>query len=87
MLRAGLTEVALADDREPSGMIDFVDFAVRRWLSFERRRPKGRTREQDLLRGLKEHFGDDLYYAPGLFEHVSERFAAYLVTVTPSGNS
>jgi hypothetical protein len=76
-LRARLVEVALADDWDPAGAVGLVDFAVRRWLSFERRKPRGRTREQDLLRGLKEQFGDDVYVEPGWLEHVSERFIAH----------
>jgi hypothetical protein len=79
-LRAGLVEVALADGWDAAGAVGLVDVALRRWLSFERRQSGRRSREQHLLRGLKERFGDDLYLEPGWLEHVSARFAGYLVT-------
>jgi hypothetical protein len=79
-LRAGLAEIAAAEGWHPPMAAALGDVALRRWLSFERRQPR-RTREQDLLRGLKEQFGDDLYLEPGSLERVSERFAGYLAEI------
>jgi hypothetical protein len=84
-LQAALVEVALAGEWHPAMAVGLVDFALRRWGSYGRRRPRGRTREQDLLRGFKEQFGDDIYLEPGWLEHVAERFSACLVSADGTG--
>ena len=83
-LRAVLRDVQVADHWQPDDPTPFIDVAVRRWISFDRRsKPSSRTPEnriQDLLRGLREAEGDDIIFQePGWLEHVAERFGAALL--------
>jgi hypothetical protein len=79
-----LREVQVAEYWDPCDMSSYIDTAVRRWTTSDRRiKPTKRTPEnrlRDLLRGLREAQGEDLVYEePGWLEHVTERFSAALL--------
>ncbi len=77
---------------QPYDLEPYVDVAVRRWLSSDRRiKPAQRTPErriQDLLRGLREAQGEDLIYEePGWFEYVADCFGAALLAADQDENT
>jgi hypothetical protein len=84
-LRATLLRDAQVDECwQPVDQAHFVDVAVRRWTSSDRRiKPSQRSPEnriQDLVRGFREAEGEDLIYAePGWFEHLGERYGTALL--------
>jgi hypothetical protein len=83
-LAAILREVRVAEHWQPCDPSGYIDTAVRRWTTSDRRiKPARRTPEsrlRDLLRGLREARGADLAYEePGWLEHVAERFGAALL--------
>jgi hypothetical protein len=86
-VRALLRDVQVAEHWRPNDPAGYVDVAVRRWLSSERRiKAAQRTPErllQDLLRGLREA-GDVSYEEPGWLEHLTERFGAALLAAEPA---
>ncbi len=84
-LAAILREVQVAEHWHPEDPSGYIDTAVRRWTTSDRRlKPARRTPEnrlQDLLRGLREAQGDNLLYEePGWLEHVTDRFGTALLT-------
>lgn len=84
-----LREVQVAECWQPREPSAYIDTAVRRWTTSDRRiKPGKRTSEnrvRDLLRGLKEARGEDLIYEdPGWLEHLTERFGAALLAAEES---
>ena len=92
-MAATLREVEVAECWQPYDLSCYIDTAVRRWTTSDRRlKPAHRTPEnrvRDLLRGLREAQGDDLIYEePGWLEHVAERFGTVLLAADhPNSNS
>ncbi|MEU4419545.1 hypothetical protein AB0F81_02900 [Actinoplanes sp. NPDC024001] len=84
VLAAVLREVQVAECWQPCQPSNYIDTAVRRWMTSDRRiKPAKSTPEnrvRDLLRGLREAQGDDLIYEePGWLEHLAERFGTALL--------
>ncbi|MCA2217489.1 hypothetical protein [Jidongwangia harbinensis] len=80
-----LADVRVADHWKPNDPANLIDVAVRRWTTFDRRsKPSKQSPEdrvKDLLRGLRAAQGEDIIYEePGWLEHVTECFAAALLT-------
>ncbi|MBW6437676.1 hypothetical protein KZ829_28470 [Actinoplanes hulinensis] len=88
-LTALLREVQVAEYWQPHEPAGYIDTAVRRWITSDRRiKPGKRTPEnrvRDLLRGLREAQGDDLVYEePGWLEHLADRFGVALLQADAS---
>jgi hypothetical protein len=84
VLRALLRDVQVAEHWQPWDPTSFVDVAVRRWISSDRRvKPAQLTSEnriRELLRGLREARREDVIYEePGWLEHLADRFGAALL--------
>ncbi|MBO3740779.1 hypothetical protein [Actinoplanes flavus] len=91
-LTAILRKVQVAEYWQPHEPSGYIDTAVRRWTTSDRRIKAGKrtpeNRVRDLLRGLREAQGDDLVYEePGWLEHLADRFGAALLAADASPDS
>nr|GID89660.1 hypothetical protein Ade03nite_85840 [Actinoplanes derwentensis] len=88
-LTALLREVQVAECWQGHSPAGYVDTAVRRWITSDRRiKPGKRTPEnrvRDLLRGLREAPRDGkIYEEPGWLEHLADRFGSALLEADAS---